>query len=95
MSGSNMELDHCSQQGLVESPTSSLRGLSSSSLPTASTDNLIVDTGKYHSHSYFGQVKGIYLNIWVVQVHLLLQRHAQGVQGSYLSDTVSDKAKNL
>ncbi|KAM6975422.1 inactive tyrosine-protein kinase PRAG1 [Tautogolabrus adspersus] len=45
MSGSNMELDRCSQQGSVESPTSSLRGLGSSSLPTASTDNLTTDTG--------------------------------------------------
>lgn len=45
MSGSNMELDRCSQQGSVESPTSSLRGLSSSSLPTASSDNLTADTG--------------------------------------------------
>uniref|UniRef100_UPI0037E9665D inactive tyrosine-protein kinase PRAG1-like n=1 Tax=Semicossyphus pulcher TaxID=241346 RepID=UPI0037E9665D len=45
MSGSNMELDRCSQQGSVESPTSSLRGLGSASLPTASTDNLTADTG--------------------------------------------------
>ncbi|XP_035523788.1 inactive tyrosine-protein kinase PRAG1 [Morone saxatilis] len=45
MSGSNMELDRCSQQGSVESPTSSLRGLSSASLPTASTDNLTADSG--------------------------------------------------
>ncbi|XP_042365052.1 inactive tyrosine-protein kinase PRAG1 [Plectropomus leopardus] len=45
MSGSNMELDRCSQQGSVESPTSTLRGLGSSSLPTASTDNLTADTG--------------------------------------------------
>ncbi|KAE8284999.1 Tyrosine-protein kinase PRAG1 [Larimichthys crocea] len=45
MSGSNMELDRCSQQGSVESPTSSLRGMGSVSLPTASTDNLTVDTG--------------------------------------------------
>ncbi|XP_023141233.1 inactive tyrosine-protein kinase PRAG1 isoform X1 [Amphiprion ocellaris] len=45
MSGSNMELDRCSQQGSVESPTSSLRGLSTASLPTASTDNLTADTG--------------------------------------------------
>lgn len=59
MSGSNMELDRCSQQGSVESPTSSLRGLGSVSLPTASTDNLTADTGKNHSHSYFSQVKGI------------------------------------
>lgn len=71
MSGSNMELDRCSQQGSVESPTSSLRGLGSASLPTASTDNLTADAGKSHSHSYFGQVKGIYWNIWGVQVHLL------------------------
>ncbi|XP_054469035.1 inactive tyrosine-protein kinase PRAG1 [Anoplopoma fimbria] len=45
MSGSNMELDRCSQQGSAESPTSSLRGLGSSSLSTASTDNLTGDTG--------------------------------------------------
>ncbi|XP_041816199.1 inactive tyrosine-protein kinase PRAG1 [Chelmon rostratus] len=45
MSGSNMELDRCSQQGSVESPTSSLRGLGSVSIPTASTDNLTADTG--------------------------------------------------
>ncbi|XP_044030937.1 inactive tyrosine-protein kinase PRAG1 [Siniperca chuatsi] len=45
MSGSNMELDRCNQQGSVESPTSSLRGLGSVSLHTASTDNLTVDTG--------------------------------------------------
>ncbi|XP_070706560.1 inactive tyrosine-protein kinase PRAG1-like [Pempheris klunzingeri] len=45
MSGSNMELDRCSQQGSVESPTSSLLGLGSASLPTASTDNLTADTG--------------------------------------------------
>lgn len=45
MSGSNMELDRCSQQGSVESPTSSLRVLSTASLPTASTDNLTADAG--------------------------------------------------
>ncbi|XP_070845392.1 inactive tyrosine-protein kinase PRAG1-like [Chaetodon trifascialis] len=45
MSGSNMELDRCSQQGSVESPTSSLRGLGSVSMPSASTDNLTADTG--------------------------------------------------
>ncbi|XP_069027274.1 inactive tyrosine-protein kinase PRAG1-like isoform X1 [Embiotoca jacksoni] len=45
MSGSNMELDRCSQHGSVESPTSSLRGLGSASLPGASTDNLTADTG--------------------------------------------------
>ncbi|XP_068430782.1 inactive tyrosine-protein kinase PRAG1-like [Clinocottus analis] len=44
MSGSNMELDRCSQHGSVESPTSSLRGLGSS-LSIASTDNLTGDTG--------------------------------------------------
>ncbi|XP_034402281.1 inactive tyrosine-protein kinase PRAG1 [Cyclopterus lumpus] len=44
MSGSNMELDRCSQQGSAGSPTSSLRGLGSS-LSTASTDNLTGDTG--------------------------------------------------
>lgn len=42
-----MELDRCSQQGSVESPTSSFRILSNSSLPTASTDNLTAsDAGK-------------------------------------------------
>lgn len=45
MSGSNMELDRCSQQGSVESPTSSVQGLGSFSLPTASTDSLTADTG--------------------------------------------------
>ncbi|XP_041826529.1 inactive tyrosine-protein kinase PRAG1-like isoform X2 [Melanotaenia boesemani] len=45
MSGSNMELDHCNQQGSAESPTSSLRGLGSTNLPTASTDSLTADTG--------------------------------------------------
>lgn len=45
MSGSNMELDRCSQQGSAGSPTSSLRGLSNASLPTASTDNLTADPG--------------------------------------------------
>lgn len=45
MSGSNMELDRCSQQGSAESPPSSLRGLGSASLPTASNDNLTADTG--------------------------------------------------
>ncbi|KAF7661503.1 hypothetical protein LDENG_00260490 [Lucifuga dentata] len=44
MSGSNMELDRCSQQGLVESPTSSPRGLGSASLPAVSTDSLTADT---------------------------------------------------
>ncbi|XP_031715931.1 inactive tyrosine-protein kinase PRAG1 [Anarrhichthys ocellatus] len=44
MSGSNMELDRCSQHGSADSPTSSLRGLGSS-LSTASTDNLTGDTG--------------------------------------------------
>ncbi|XP_040013815.1 inactive tyrosine-protein kinase PRAG1 [Xiphias gladius] len=43
-SGSNMELDRCSQQGSAESATSSLWGLGSASLPTASTDNLTADT---------------------------------------------------
>lgn len=48
MSGSNMELDRCSQQGSLESSasTSSLRGLSSGSFATASTDSLATDTGK-------------------------------------------------
>ncbi|XP_029372270.1 inactive tyrosine-protein kinase PRAG1 [Echeneis naucrates] len=41
MSGSNMELDRCSQQ---ESATSSPWGQSSASLPSASTDNLTADT---------------------------------------------------
>ncbi|KAM9841378.1 inactive tyrosine-protein kinase PRAG1 [Aulostomus maculatus] len=45
LSGSNMELDHCSQQGSLESPTLSVRGLGSTSLPTASTDSLTADTG--------------------------------------------------
>uniref|UniRef100_UPI003AABAE66 inactive tyrosine-protein kinase PRAG1-like n=1 Tax=Centroberyx gerrardi TaxID=166262 RepID=UPI003AABAE66 len=45
MSGSNMELDRCSQQGSVESLTQSLRGLGSASLPTTSTDSLTADTG--------------------------------------------------
>lgn len=47
MSGSNMELDRCSQQGSLESSasTSSLRGLSSGSFATASTDSLATDTG--------------------------------------------------
>ncbi|KAI4816794.1 hypothetical protein KUCAC02_009100 [Chaenocephalus aceratus] len=40
-----MELDRCSQQGSAESPPSSLRGLGSASLPTASNDNLTADTG--------------------------------------------------
>ncbi|KAK2819238.1 hypothetical protein Q5P01_024799 [Channa striata] len=40
MSGSNMELDRCAQQGSVESPSSSLWGV-----PTASTDSLTADTG--------------------------------------------------
>uniref|UniRef100_A0A667Z328 Inactive tyrosine-protein kinase PEAK1 n=1 Tax=Myripristis murdjan TaxID=586833 RepID=A0A667Z328_9TELE len=53
MSGSNMELDRCSQQGSVESLTQSLRGLGSASLPTASTDSLTADTGKYHAHCGF------------------------------------------
>ncbi|XP_056259819.1 inactive tyrosine-protein kinase PRAG1-like [Seriola aureovittata] len=44
VSGSNMELDRCSQQGSAESTSSSPWGLSSSSLPTASTDNLTADT---------------------------------------------------
>ncbi|XP_030005384.1 inactive tyrosine-protein kinase PRAG1 [Sphaeramia orbicularis] len=45
MSGSNMELDRCSHQGSVDSPTSSVRGLGDASLPTASTDSLNADTG--------------------------------------------------
>lgn len=43
-----MELDRCSQQGSAESPPSSLRGLGSASLPTASNDNLTADTGEHH-----------------------------------------------
>ncbi|KAM3599855.1 uncharacterized protein V6R79_012956 [Siganus canaliculatus] len=43
MSGSSMELDRCSQQGSVESPTSSLRGRGSGSLLAVSTDNLTAD----------------------------------------------------
>ncbi|XP_028319177.1 inactive tyrosine-protein kinase PRAG1 [Gouania willdenowi] len=42
MSGSNMELDRCSQSA---EGASSLRGLSCASLPTASTDDLNTDTG--------------------------------------------------
>ncbi|XP_072227601.1 inactive tyrosine-protein kinase PRAG1-like [Leuresthes tenuis] len=45
ISGSNMELDRCSQRGSVESPTSSLQGLGSASLPAASTDSLTADNG--------------------------------------------------
>ncbi|XP_018518008.1 LOW QUALITY PROTEIN: inactive tyrosine-protein kinase PRAG1 [Lates calcarifer] len=44
ISGSNMELDRCSQQGSAESTTSSPWGLGSGSLPAASTDNLTTDT---------------------------------------------------
>ncbi|XP_034997247.2 inactive tyrosine-protein kinase PRAG1 [Hippoglossus stenolepis] len=44
MSGSNMELDRCSQQGSAESTASSPWGLGSASMPTASTDNLTADT---------------------------------------------------
>ncbi|XP_033845082.1 inactive tyrosine-protein kinase PRAG1 [Periophthalmus magnuspinnatus] len=40
MSGSNMELDRCSNAGSVESCASSHRGLGHVSLPTASTDSL-------------------------------------------------------
>lgn len=54
-----MELDRCSQQGSVESPTSSLRSLGS--LPPASTDNLTADTGKYHSLSYYYILVQVYL----------------------------------
>lgn len=70
MSGSNMELDRCSQQGSAESPASSVLGLGSASLPSASADNLTADTGKGHSH-YFNQVKGIYLNTCLMLIHLL------------------------
>ncbi|KAM9735871.1 LOW QUALITY PROTEIN: inactive tyrosine-protein kinase PRAG1 [Menidia menidia] len=45
MSGSNRELDRCSQPGSVESPASSFRGLGSASLPAASTDSLNTDNG--------------------------------------------------
>uniref|UniRef100_A0A3B3D8Z6 Inactive tyrosine-protein kinase PEAK1 n=2 Tax=Oryzias melastigma TaxID=30732 RepID=A0A3B3D8Z6_ORYME len=44
MSGSNLELDRCSQQRSTESP-SSFPGLGSTSLPTASTDSLTADSG--------------------------------------------------
>lgn len=44
MSGSNLELDRCGQQGFGESPGSSPRGLGSASLPTASTDSLTADS---------------------------------------------------
>lgn len=56
MSGSNMELDRCSQQGSVESPASSPRGLGSAGLPAASTDNLTADTGKYQRTLIFSRV---------------------------------------
>lgn len=56
MSGSNMELDRCSQQGSVESPASSPRGLGSAGLPAASADNLTADTGKYQYALIFSQV---------------------------------------
>lgn len=45
MSGSNMELDHLSNQGSIESSTSSLQASDNTSLPTASTDSLVTDTG--------------------------------------------------
>lgn len=48
MSGSNMELDGCGQQGFGESPVSSSGGLGSASLPTASTDSLTADTSEEH-----------------------------------------------
>ncbi|XP_071030129.1 inactive tyrosine-protein kinase PRAG1-like [Oncorhynchus clarkii lewisi] len=51
MSQSSVELDHCSQQGSVESLTNSLRGLGSSSLPTASTDSLPGDSNRALSDS--------------------------------------------
>uniref|UniRef100_A0A8D3CQB6 Inactive tyrosine-protein kinase PEAK1 n=1 Tax=Scophthalmus maximus TaxID=52904 RepID=A0A8D3CQB6_SCOMX len=51
LSGSNMELDRCSQQGSAESTASSPWGLGSASLPAASTDNLAADSGEYHSCS--------------------------------------------
>nr|XP_043868250.1 inactive tyrosine-protein kinase PRAG1-like [Solea senegalensis] len=44
MSGSNIELDRCSQHKSEDSTTSSLWGLGSSSLPAASTDNLTADS---------------------------------------------------
>ncbi|XP_035463717.2 inactive tyrosine-protein kinase PRAG1 [Scophthalmus maximus] len=44
LSGSNMELDRCSQQGSAESTASSPWGLGSASLPAASTDNLAADS---------------------------------------------------
>lgn len=42
-----------------------------------------------HSHSYFCQLKKIYLNIWVVR--LLQYKHAQGAHGSYLSGSLFSK----
>ncbi|KAK6322808.1 hypothetical protein J4Q44_G00076000 [Coregonus suidteri] len=51
MSQSSVELDRCSQQGSVESLTHSLRGLGSSSLPTASTDSLPGDSNRALSDS--------------------------------------------
>lgn len=44
-----MELDHLSNQGSIESSTSSLQASDNTSLPTASTDSLVTDTGKCQS----------------------------------------------
>lgn len=46
MSGSNMELDGCGQQGFGERPVSTSGGLGSAGLPTASTDSLTADTSE-------------------------------------------------
>lgn len=69
MSGSNMEMDHCGQHGSVESPTSSLRGLSNSSLPMASTDNLAAtDTGKQLILNQLIKIIIAVINIPVIQL---------------------------
>lgn len=47
-----MELDRCSPRGSVESPTSSVRGLGSGSLPTASTDSLAADAGEWTGEGF-------------------------------------------
>lgn len=69
MSGSNMEMDRCGQHGSVESPTSSLRGLSNSSLPMASTDNLAAtDTGKQLILNRLIKIIIAVINIRVIQL---------------------------
>lgn len=69
MSGSNMEMDRCGQHGSVESPTSSLRGLSNSSLPMASTDNLAAtDTGKQLILNQLIKIIIAVINIRVIQL---------------------------